>query len=320
MLLGEFDLIHRYFERPIEQRQDVIVGIGDDGAVVRVPPGVELVLTSDTLVAGVHFSEDIPPEDLGYRALAVNLSDLAAMGARPAWATMALTLPQAEEAWLAAFAQGFFELAQRFSVALIGGDLTRGPLSITVQTHGFVPEGRALRRSGAQAGHYIYVTGTLGDAALALTPRLAELTDTYRPYLLGRLYRPSPRVSEGLILRAIASSAIDISDGLIADLGHILEANHVGAVLEVDRLPLSTALQKIKDKKYGWELALTGGDDYELCFTLPPEHRAVLESKRSDFACTVSCIGRIEAERGLLRCIEHDGTPYIPQGGGYRHF
>ena len=319
MPLGEFDLIHRYFERPIEQRQDVIVGIGDDGAVVRVPPGVELVLTSDTLVAGVHFSEDIPPEDLGYRALAVNLSDLAAMGARPAWATMALTLPQAEEAWLAAFAQGFFELAQRFSVALIGGDLTRGPLSITVQTHGFVPEGRALRRSGAQAGHYIYVTGTLGDAALALTPRLAELTDTYRPYLLGRLYRPSPRISEGLIVQPIASSAIDISDGLIADLGHILEASHVGAVLEVDRLPLSTALQKIKDKKYGWELALTGGDDYELCFTLPPEHRAVLESKRSDFACTVSCIGRIEAERGL-RCIEHDGTPYLPQGAGYRHF
>ena len=319
MPLGEFDLIHRYFERPIEQRQDVIVGIGDDGAVVRVPPGVELVLTSDTLVAGVHFSEDIPPEDLGYRALAVNLSDLAAMGARPAWATMALTLPQAEEAWLAAFAQGFFELAQRFSVALIGGDLTRGPLSITVQTHGFVPEGRALRRSGAQAGHYIYVTGTLGDAALALTPQLAELTDTYRPYLLGRLYRPSPRILEGLILRPIASSAIDISDGLIADLGHILEASHVGAVLEVDRLPLSTALQKIKDKKYGWELALTRGDDYELCFTLPPEHQAVLESKRSDFACTVSCIGRIEAERGL-RCIEHDGTPYIPQGAGYRHF
>jgi thiamine-monophosphate kinase len=319
MPLGEFDLIHRYFERPIEQRQDVIVGIGDDGAVVRVPPGVELVLTSDTLVAGVHFSEDIPPEDLGYRALAVNLSDLAAMGARPAWATMALTLPQAEEAWLAAFAQGFFELAQRFSVALIGGDLTRGPLSITVQMHGFVPEGRALRRSGAQAGHYIYVTGTLGDAALALTPRLAELTDTYRPYLLGRLYRPSPRISEGMILRAIASSAIDISDGLVADLGHILETSHVGAVLEVDRLPLSTALQKIKDKKYGWELALTGGDDYELCFTLPPEHQAVLESKRSDFACTVSCIGRIEVERGL-RCIEHDGTPYIPQGAGYRHF
>jgi thiamine-monophosphate kinase len=319
MPLGEFDLIHRYFERPIEQRQDVIVGIGDDGAVVRVPPGMELVLTSDTLVAGVHFSEDIPPEDLGYRALAVNLSDLAAMGARPAWATMALTLPQAEEAWLAAFAQGFFELAQRFSVALIGGDLTRGPLSITVQMHGFVPEGRALRRSGAQAGHYIYVTGTLGDAALALTPRLAELTDTYRPYLLGRLYRPSPRISEGMILRAIASSAIDISDGLVADLGHILEASHVGAVLEVDRLPLSTALQKIKDKKYGWELALTGGDDYELCFTLPPEHQAVLESKRSDFACTVSCIGRIEVERGL-RCIEHDGTPYIPQGAGYRHF
>lgn len=319
MPLGEFDLIHRYFERSIEQRQDVIVGIGDDGAVVRVPPGVELVLTSDTLVAGVHFSEDIPPEDLGYKALAVNLSDLAAMGARPAWAMMALTLPQAEEAWLAAFAHGFFELAQRFSVALIGGDLTRGPLSITVQMHGFVPEGRALRRSGAQAGHYIYVTGTLGDAALALTSRLIELTDTYRPYLLGRLYRPSPRISEGLILRAIASSAIDISDGLIADLGHILEMSHVGAVLEVDRLPLSTALQKIKDKKYGWELALTGGDDYELCFTLPPEHRAVLESKRSDFACTVSCIGRIEAERGL-RCIEHDGTPYIPQGAGYRHF
>jgi thiamine-monophosphate kinase len=319
MPLGEFDLIHRYFERPIEQRQDVIVGIGDDGAVVRVPPGVELVLTSDTLVAGVHFSEDIPPEDLGYRALAVNLSDLAAMGARPAWATMALTLPQAEEAWLAAFAQGFFELAQRFSVALIGGDLTRGPLSITVQMHGFVPEGRALRRSGAQAGHYIYVTGTLGDAALALTPRLAELTDTYRPYLLGRLYRPSPRISEGMILRAIASSAIDISDGLVADLGHILEASHVGAVLEVDRLPLSAALEEIKDRRYSWELALAGGDDYELCFTLPSEHQAVLESKRSDFACTVSCIGRIEAKRGL-RCIEHDGTPYIPQGAGYRHF
>lgn len=319
MPLGEFELIHRYFENRTASREDVVLGIGDDGAILRIPLGRDLVVAMDTLVAGVHFSEEFPPEDIGYRALAVNLSDLAAMGAEPAWATLALTLPAAEEDWLAAFTRGFFKLAEEFAVALVGGDTTRGPLSITVQVHGFIPAGMSLRRSGAQPGDHLYVTGTLGDAAFALTPSMDKLGKEERKYPLGRLHRPSPRVREGMILRDIASSAIDISDGLIADLGHILEASGVGARIEVDRLPLSAALQSGTDKEHGWQLALTGGDDYELCFTVSPERRSVLESRLSEFDCKISWIGRIEASKGL-RCIRENGAEFIPQGSGYRHF
>ncbi len=319
MPLGEFELIHRYFDRHREHREDVVVGIGDDGAIVRVPLGMDLVLAMDTLVAGIHFSQDFPPEDIGYRALAVNLSDLAAMGANPAWATLALTLPAVEEDWLAAFTRGFFELAERSSVALVGGDTTRGPLSITVQVHGFIPKGKALKRKGARPGDRIYVTGTLGDAAFALTPSIDELGEEDRRYLLGRLHRPSPRVQEGMVLRDLASSAIDLSDGLIADLGHILEASGVGARIEVERLPLSGALQRGADKQHSWQLALTGGDDYELCFTVSLKQQVLLESRLSEFDCKVSWIGRIEAEKGL-RCVRENGVQFIPQGAGYRHF
>jgi thiamine-monophosphate kinase len=318
MPLSEFEIISRYFNRGPVQRKDVLIGIGDDGAVLRVPPGMDLVVSIDTLVAGVHFSEDFSPEDIGYRALAVNLSDLAAMGAEPAWATLALTLPTADETWLEGFSQGFFELAQAYSVQLIGGNIACGPLNITIEVHGFVPRGTDLRRTGAQPGDAIYVTGTLGDAALALTA-MEPLNEEDRRQCLARLRRPSPRVQQGCLLRGIATSAIDISDGLWADLGHICEASGVGAVIELSQLPSSPALRKIADEEARWQLALAGGDDYELCFTVSAEREEQLKALRSDFGCPLTCIGHVERARGL-RCLLPDGSPFHPAGSGYRHF
>jgi thiamine-monophosphate kinase len=321
MSLTEFELIKRYFDRAKPHRADVLLGIGDDGAILRVPEGMDLVVTMDTLVAEVHFSEDYPPEDIGYKSLAVNLSDLAAMGAEPAWVTLALTLPKADETWLEGFACGFFELASQHTLRLVGGDVTRGPLSITVQAHGFVPRGSGLRRRGAQPGDAIYVTGTLGDAALALASlqEQGKLNAESRGYLVSRLHRPTVRVQAGIRLRDIASSAIDISDGLIADLGHILEASGVGAVIETAALPLSPAMLSETSRERGWRLALTGGDDYELCFTVPAGRVALLESLRGEIDCEVTCIGTIEAMPGL-RCILPDGALLNPQRSGFQHF
>ncbi len=320
MSLTEFELIKRYFDRAKPHRADLRLGIGDDGAILRVPDGMDLVVSMDTLVAGVHFSGDYPPADIGYKSLAVNLSDLAAMGAKPAWVTMALTLPQAEASWLEGFACGFFELAEAYSVQLVGGDVTRGPLSITVQAHGFVPRDSGLRRGGAQAGNAIYVTGTLGDAALALVmPKEPAVHTEAKAYLLSRLHRPTPRVKEGIRLRDIATSAIDISDGLVADLGHILEASGVGAAIDMAHLPLSSALLSGTSRERGWQFALTGGDDYELCFTVPAERIPVLESLQPEFDCQVTRIGTIETPPGL-RCVLPDGVLLHPERGGFRHF
>lgn len=271
----------------------------------------------------MHFPPDTDPAAIGHKALAVNLSDLAAMGAEPAWAMLALTLPAPDEAWLASFSAGFCALAREHRVALIGGDTTRGPLSITVQVHGFVPRGGALRRGGARAGDLIHVTGTLGDAGLAL--RLARRTglecasaDLAR--LRARLDRPSPRVAQGLQLRGRAHAAIDVSDGLLADLGHILEAGGVGATLRLDRLPLSDAFRACIASLDGHRdaaaaLALTAGDDYELCFTTAPDmdDLGILDG----VACTR--IGVIEPAPGL-RCLRADGTPWRPAVAGYDHF
>ena len=242
MALSEFDIIRYFFDRPqaADGRSDVLLGIGDDAAVVTVPDDHDLVLCMDTLVAGVHFPEDTSPGAIGHKALAVNLSDLAAMGAEPAWFTLSVTLPHADADWLAAFAQGMFRLADHYRVQLVGGDVTRGPLSVTVQAHGLVPRGRALRRSGAAVGDRIYVTGTLGDAGLALHQGAEQA-----PALRQRLDYPSPRVEAGLALRGLASAAIDISDGLLADLGHLLEDGRQGAMLEVDDLPRSAGFRAI---------------------------------------------------------------------------
>ena len=318
MPLSEFDIVARYFNRRQDRRADVLVGIGDDGAILYVPPEMDLVVSVDTLVAGVHFSEDLPPEDIGYRALAVNLSDLAAMGAEPAWATLALTLPTADETWLEGFSHGFFDLARTHSVQLVGGNIARGPLNITIEVHGFVPKGAALRRSGAQPGDAIYVTGTLGDAALALTA-MEQLSEEDRRNCLERLRRPLPRVHQGRLLRGIAASAIDISDGLLADLGHICEASRVGAVIEPHHLPLSPALQKIEDEEKRWQLALTGGDDYELCFTVPRGREERLKALESDFGCPLTRIGHVESGAGP-HCLLPDGSHFHPASSGYRHF
>jgi thiamine-monophosphate kinase len=313
MPISEFDIIARYFTPACIRRDDVLVGVGDDGAVLEVPAGSVLVVSTDTLVWDVHFSDDYSPGDIGYKALAVNLSDLAAMAAQPAWATLALTLPRADEGWIADFARGFFDLAKAHGVALVGGDLTRGPLTITVGAYGFAPTGLSLKRSGARPGDEIFVTGTLGDAALCL----ADLPSPHRAYLERRLRRPTPRVAEGLSLRGLASGGIDLSDGLAADLGHLLIQSGCGATVYLERLPLSPALRAMDDPDRRLALALAGGDDYELCFTVPPQQRSMLESRW--YGAPMTSIGRIEARPGL-RWISADGSAYHPPREGYRHF
>lgn len=326
MPLSEFDLIQRYFTPATPVREDVIHGVGDDGAVLHVPIGMDLVASVDTLVSGVHFFPDVDPAALGYKALAVNLSDMAAMGAEPAWATLALTLPSIDETWLAAFSRGFFELAEHYGVQLVGGDTCRGPLTVSVQIHGFIPQGAALCRAGAMPGDLIYVTGTLGDAGLALQALRDHQTlpAPHARYLQDRLERPSPRVFEGLALRGIASAAIDISDGLAADLGHILAASGTGATLEIERLPVSPAfVAAVQEAALGadhyWQLPLSAGDDYELCFTVPAEKQAKTEQVFARFGCGATRIGTIESQPGL-RCKLASGEMLKPASSGYQHF
>ncbi|MFP5506443.1 MAG: thiamine-phosphate kinase [Gammaproteobacteria bacterium] len=324
MPLTEFSLIDRFFAAPAARRGDIAVGIGDDAAVVDVPAGQQLVVATDTLVAGVHFPETATAADIGHKALAVNLSDLAAMGARPAWATLALTLPDADAAWLEAFARGFFALAERTGVALIGGDTTRGPLTVTVQILGLVPTGAALLRSGARPGDRIYVSGSLGDAALALQwlSGAVIVGGNARTHLEARLHRPEPRLALGARLREVASAAIDVSDGLLADLGHLLDASGFGATLWVDRLPRSDAFRTVvagPQAPAWYELPLAGGDDYELCFSAAPEHVAALEMLADELGIALTPIGEIDAEPGL-RCRRDDGSDYAPARRGYEHF
>ncbi len=320
--MTEFDIIRRFFGSPPVRRDDVVLGIGDDAAILRTPAGHELILTTDTLVEGHHFLPGADPEALGHKALAVNLSDLAAMGADPAWFLLSITLPAADEPWLTVFARGLHALAKRFNIQLVGGNTTRGPLSIGVTACGFVPAGQALLRRGAQPGDRIYVTGTLGDAALALRiwqgrqeatgVELAEITD--------RLHRPEPRIAAGIALRGLATAAIDISDGLAADLGHLLEAGNVGAQVELSRLPLSAAFRKLlPSASLDWDLVVAGGDDYELCLTAPASREPELLKRIADSGCTCTRIGEIVAEPGL-RLTAPDGRPYQPQRSGYDHF
>jgi thiamine-monophosphate kinase len=316
----EFDLIRRYFTQQAVARSDVLLGVGDDAALLRVGSLADLAVCMDTLVAGVHFPEQTPPAAIGHKALAVNLSDLAAMGAEPAWATLALTLPARDDHWLDEFARGFFALATQYNVQLVGGDTTRGPLSVTVQAHGLLPHGTALRRSGARPGDRVYVTGTLGDAGLAL-----HLRQVAGSALRARFEFPQPRVGIGVALHGLASAAIDISDGLLADLGHLLETDALGAVIEVDALPRSPAFLEVIDapgigrSPLYYELPLAAGDDYELCFTVPPEHCAALEQSLGRFDCRYTAIGTIEATPGI-RCVRAGGEPYQPAATGYVHF
>ncbi len=319
MPIAEFDVIARYFTQAFPKRADVILGIGDDAALSSVPEGMQLAIAIDTLVEGVHFPKITSPEDIGYKALAVNLSDMAAMGAMPAWFTLALTCRKTDEAWLTGFSQGLLELAKTYEISLIGGDTTCGPLTVTIQVAGFVPPDSALRRGGAQSGDGIYVTGTLGDAGLGLASiqKRVTLPRSARQFVESRLNRPTPRLVEGQALRGIASSAIDISDGLLADLGHILSASGVGASLQLDCLPLSKTLCQLMSLKRAWLMALSAGDDYELCFTVPPNRVAALQKALPIRSYTR--IGTIEAAHGL-RCLEANGRLFVPEKTGYQHF
>lgn len=321
MTISEFSLIERYFAQQSLSRSDVALGIGDDCALLTVPSDEVLAVTLDMLVAGVHFFADADPQGIGHKALAVNLSDLAAMGATPAWATLALSLPEFDESWLTSFCDGFFSLARQFRVQLVGGDTTRGPLTITIQAHGLVPADKALRRSAASPGDRIFVTGTLGDAglALAVAQDKAVTSSIHQSYLQARLERPMPRVHEGVSLRGLASAAIDISDGLAQDLGHILEQSQVGACLYVDRLPYSRALAETLDREAALAMMLASGDDYELCFTVPEQKVGQVHDLVRTWECRCTEIGIIETERGL-RCQWSDGTPYRTERWGYDHF
>jgi thiamine-monophosphate kinase len=317
LAIGEFELISRYFERPCDDR-DLLLGIGDDAAVVRADGA--LAVAVDTLVAGVHFPLDLPSEAVAYRALAVNLSDMAAMGAEPRWCTLALTLPDADEDWVGGFADGLLGLAERFGVALIGGDLTRGPLTISVQIIGTLAGAAPLTRAGGHIGDDVYVTGSLGDAAagLALLTDAAAASDPDSIALKDRFLRPTPRVAAGRALISIASAAIDVSDGLLADLGHICAASDCGAEIDVEHLPISAEMLSLFSPNVAESYALGGGDDYELCFTAAPAQAASVEAALRSADCPVRRIGHLVAGTGV-DC-RRDGQRFDPAVAGYTHF
>ncbi|MEY4719983.1 MAG: hypothetical protein RL563_2601 [Pseudomonadota bacterium] len=310
MALAEFDLIRRYFASQAPSQPTTRLGIGDDCALLALPADCELALTTDTMVEQVHFLADVDPEALGHKLLAVNLSDLAAMGADPIAVTLALTMPRVDEVWLQAFASGFLSLAKRFDVDLIGGDTTAGPLTLTVQAMGCVPKGLALRRLGAKPGDRIFVTGKVGDAGLGLKIRQNKVLDEDAA-CLRRFERPEPRVDIGRALRGIATACIDVSDGLAADLGHILEQSDVGATLDWHALPLSEAVRRYCENTSDWRMPLIAGDDYELCFTVPPYYDGALPPD-------CHCIGQIDSRSGLR--IRQAGQTHPLEVRGYEHF
>lgn len=314
--MSEFDLIRRHFTRATP---GALLGVGDDAALLQVSVDHVLAVSTDMLVCGTHFFADADPYLLGHKTLAVNLSDLAAMGATPRWATLAVSLPEAEDVWLERFSAGFFALAQQYRVDLVGGDTTRGPLNLCVTIMGEVPAQQALRRDGAQVGDEVWVSGNLGDAALALAHlqgRVVLSADDFSACATA-LHQPQPRVALGLALRDIAHSAIDISDGLLADLGHILSASRVGAQLEFAALPASQALRT--QAALAQSCVLAGGDDYELCFTAAPRHHAGLLRIAYKLGLPLTRIGKIITGQG---CVVHDASGNIIQPGsiGYDHF
>ncbi|ROP49988.1 thiamine-phosphate kinase [Enterobacter sp. BIGb0383] len=322
MACGEFSLIARYFDRVRSSRLDVETGIGDDCALLNIPEKQTLAISTDTLVCGNHFLEDIDPADLAYKALAVNISDLAAMGADPAWLTLALTLPSVDEAWLAAFSDSLFEQLNYYDMQLIGGDTTRGPLSMTLGIHGYVPLGRAIKRSGAKPGDWIYVTGTPGDSAAGLAilqKRLSVADSDDAAYLVRRHLRPTPRILQGQAMRDRASAAIDLSDGLISDLGHILKASQCGARIDLDAMPLSDALRRHVDIDQALRWAIAGGEDYELCFTVPELNRGALDMAMSQLGVPCTCVGQISGEIDGLQLMR-SGKPVEFEVKGYDHF
>jgi len=317
---SEFELIARYFTRPTTH---TLLGAGDDGAIVRLSPGMELVVSTDMLVAGTHFLADADPEALGWKSLAVNISDLAAMGAQPRWALLAASLPQADEAWIAAYARGFFACATAFGVDLIGGDTTRGPMNFCVSIFGEVLPGRALLRSGATPGDEIWVSGTPGLAALGLAHLQGKcvLEEPALRGCLAALYRPQPRLSLGLALAGLASAAIDVSDGLLADLGHILDRSGVAATVRADRLPDMATRACPDDPVLARQCLLSGGDDYELVFAAPLGRHGAIIDLAAQLGLALNCIGSItDKESGELTFLDAEHRSTAMPRRGFDHF
>lgn len=315
---SEFELIERYFKRPTRH---TVRGVGDDAAIVQSSPGMELVISTDMLVAGTHFLPNTDPADLGWKTLAVNVSDIAAMGATPRWALLAAALPAATETWVAAFAKGFFECADSFGVDVVGGDTTKGPRNFCVTIFGEVPQGQSLLRSGAQAGDEIWVSGQPGLAALGLAHLQGRcvLEEPALAACLTALQRPQPRVALGLALRGIASAAIDVSDGLLADLGHVMEESKTAATVHFERLP-GLALAFGDDTELARDCLLSGGDDYELAFTAPAPRHADIEALAASLPLALTCIGTVAAgDAGAVQLLEN-GKPMIRQHRGFDHF
>ncbi|MES2072600.1 MAG: thiamine-phosphate kinase [Pseudomonadota bacterium] len=327
-MLSEFDLIKHYFTRPALAGSGadprIGLGIGDDCALLNPSPGMQLAISSDMLVSGRHFFADADPHMLGHKCLAVNLSDLAAMGAKPLAFTLALALPEANPAWLAPFSAGLLALADQHHCALIGGDTTKGPLNVCITIFGEIPPGQALRRDAAQAGDDIWVSGTLGDARLALAGYWKEHTDVIRMdeaehrQAALRMHQPTPRIALGLALRGIAHAALDVSDGLAGDLGHILQRSGVGASLQLDALPAGPVLSK-QDAAIRRQYTLAGGDDYEICFTAPVAQRAAVMAAGAATATAVTRIGSIEQASGL-RLLDAAGRPVDMHISSFDHF
>lgn len=315
---SEFELIAKYFTRA---PRHAVLGVGDDAALIVVSPGHELAATTDMLVEGVHFFPDVSPLSLGHKALAVNLSDLAAMGATPRWAMLALSLPAADAEWVKAFAAGFFALAERYDVDLVGGDTTRGPRNICVQVMGEVAQGRALRRDGAKPGDDVWVSGHLGDAAAAVAHRKGELLlrEPLLGHCLARLDRPTPRVELGGRLVGLASSVIDLSDGLLGDLGHVCERSGVGAGIGFAQIPCSAELMPLRHHAPVTRAILAGGDDYELCFTAGSGNRSGIDRLAGSLGIALTRIGSI-IEGSTVTVLDENGRPMILQEPGFDHF
>lgn len=314
--LGEFDIIRQYFSSLTDSREDVITGIGDDCALLSPPAGKLLAVSTDTLVSGRHFYADVDPVSLGHKALAVNLSDLSAMGAEPAWASLALTLPEVDQSWLKKFSQGFATLARQYDLQLIGGDTTQGPLAITITVHGLVDADKVIKRSGAQPGDLLFISGCIGEAArgLQLLNNKLQVEET----AWHALHYPQPRVLLGKSLAGIASAAIDISDGLLADAGHICESSACGAIVEINKLPVCECLKGLPSENR-LSLQLAGGDDYELCFTVPPEKVKQLAAISEKTGVQLTQIGVLDNSDNI-KVVDAEGNQLQYDATGYQHF
>lgn len=318
--MKEFELIKHFFTEQAVKRKDVLLGIGDDCAVVSCTENQNIVVTTDTLVAGVHFPLGTSPKAIGHKAVAVNLSDIAAMGAKPSWISLAITLPEVNDGWLTEFCSGAFELCEYYNVQLIGGDTTQGPLSITITAQGLTPEGKYLSRSGAKPGDWLYVTGELGDAALALQhyKKQTLIESDIIDHVQRKLDYPKPRVLMGQTLREYASAAIDISDGLLADLGHICQASNVGANIVLDAIPFSDAIKRSQSFDDSVQLALNGGDDYELLFTVSEDNKVGMETALTHAGAIITCIGQINASQIISTTLNNKPVPI--KSSGFQHF